>query len=244
MTVASDQLFTLDNTFVRELAGLYEPWQAAPSSAPELLVLNAPLAAELGLDADRTRHRRGRRAARRQRHCRPVRRRSRWPTPATSSAASHRASATVGRCCSANSSTTPGARRDLHLKGSGADAVRPRRRRQGRRRPDAARVRDQRGDARPRHPDDPVARRRRHRRRGRPRDDAARRGARPRRREPPAGRHVPVRRRPTTTPACCSGSPTTRSPATTRTSADAPNPYLAFFEAVVDAQAVARSPGG
>ncbi|MET0908267.1 MAG: protein adenylyltransferase SelO [Ilumatobacteraceae bacterium] len=50
MTVARDQLFTLDNTFVRELEGLYEPWQAAASSAPELLVLNGSLAAELGLD--------------------------------------------------------------------------------------------------------------------------------------------------------------------------------------------------
>jgi serine/tyrosine/threonine adenylyltransferase len=52
VTVASDQQFTFDNSFVRELVGLYEPWQATPSSAPELLALNSALAAELDLDAD------------------------------------------------------------------------------------------------------------------------------------------------------------------------------------------------
>ena len=57
-----------------------------------------------------------------------------------------------------------GRRRDLHLKGSGRDAVRAWRRRQGRRRPDAARVRDRRGDARARHPHLAGARRRRDRR--------------------------------------------------------------------------------
>ena len=48
--------------------------------------------------------------------------------------------------------------------GIGPHAVRPWRRRQGGRRPDAARVRDQRGDARARRPDDPIAGRRRDRR--------------------------------------------------------------------------------
>ena len=75
-----------------------------------------------------------------------------------------------------------------------AHAVRARRRRQGGRRADAARVRDRRGDARARHPDDAGARRRGDRR--------ARRCARPllpgavlapRRGEPPPRRHVPVR---------------------------------------------------
>ena len=55
-----------------------------------------------------------------------------------------------------------------------AHAVRPRRRRQGRGRPDAARVPDRRGDARPRHPDHAGARRRGHRGAG-----AAREGALP-----------------------------------------------------------------
>ena len=41
------------------------------------------------------------------------------PTPATSSATSSRASATGGRCCSARCVDVHGRRRDLHLKGSG-----------------------------------------------------------------------------------------------------------------------------
>src|SRR4051812_39522184 len=51
MSVAADTLFAFDNTFVRELKGLYEPWSATPAPAPRLLVLNEPLAAELGADA-------------------------------------------------------------------------------------------------------------------------------------------------------------------------------------------------
>ena len=43
-------LIRFDDRFARDLAGLYEPWRAATVPAPELLILNAPLAAELGLD--------------------------------------------------------------------------------------------------------------------------------------------------------------------------------------------------
>jgi len=52
MSVAARPLFALDNSYVRELGGLYEPWQAAPAPAPRLLVLNEALATELGVDAD------------------------------------------------------------------------------------------------------------------------------------------------------------------------------------------------
>ncbi len=52
MTVAVGTSFTFDNTYVRELAGLYEPWKAAPAPAPRLVALNAELAGELGLDAE------------------------------------------------------------------------------------------------------------------------------------------------------------------------------------------------
>src|SRR5918999_3682537 len=45
-------LLSLDNSYARELPGLYEPWQAAQAPAPELLVLNERLAAELGIDSD------------------------------------------------------------------------------------------------------------------------------------------------------------------------------------------------
>jgi uncharacterized protein YdiU (UPF0061 family) len=52
VTVAARPLFAFDNSFVDELEGLYEPWQAAPAPAPRLLALNDELAAELGVDAD------------------------------------------------------------------------------------------------------------------------------------------------------------------------------------------------
>ncbi|MDQ3758523.1 MAG: YdiU family protein [Actinomycetota bacterium] len=55
MSVADRLLFAFDNSFVRELEGLYIPWKATPAPAPELLALNEELAAELGLDADQLR---------------------------------------------------------------------------------------------------------------------------------------------------------------------------------------------
>ena len=45
-------LFGFDNTFVRELVGLHEPWRAERAPDPQLLVLNEGLAAELGIEAD------------------------------------------------------------------------------------------------------------------------------------------------------------------------------------------------
>ncbi|MDQ3554204.1 MAG: YdiU family protein [Chloroflexota bacterium] len=51
MSVAVRPLFSFDNSYVRELEGLYEPWQAAPAPAPRLLALNEQLAVELGVDA-------------------------------------------------------------------------------------------------------------------------------------------------------------------------------------------------
>ncbi len=51
MSVAVRPRFAFDNSFVRDLPGLYEPWQGAVVAEPALLVLNEALAAELGLDA-------------------------------------------------------------------------------------------------------------------------------------------------------------------------------------------------
>ena len=51
MSVVAQPLFAFDNSFARELEGLYEPWQAAPAPDPRLLALNDDLAAELGADA-------------------------------------------------------------------------------------------------------------------------------------------------------------------------------------------------
>ncbi len=51
MSIAAGALFAFDNSFHRELEGLYTPWEAEPAPAPELLALNESLAAELGVDA-------------------------------------------------------------------------------------------------------------------------------------------------------------------------------------------------
>ena len=50
MSIAGRPLFAFENSYVRELEGLYEPWQGEGASAPRLLALNEPLAAELGAD--------------------------------------------------------------------------------------------------------------------------------------------------------------------------------------------------
>jgi serine/tyrosine/threonine adenylyltransferase len=52
MTVAAHPLFAFDNSFVRELEGLYRPWQPSPSPEPELLALNDGLARELDTDPE------------------------------------------------------------------------------------------------------------------------------------------------------------------------------------------------
>ncbi len=51
MSIAAPPLFTFDNSYVRDLEGLYTPWTATPAPAPRLLALNEDLAAELGADA-------------------------------------------------------------------------------------------------------------------------------------------------------------------------------------------------
>ena len=52
MSVAVRPLFAFDNSYVRELVGLYEPWRAARAPAPRLLALNEELVADLGIDPD------------------------------------------------------------------------------------------------------------------------------------------------------------------------------------------------
>jgi len=43
MGVAVRPLFAFDNSYVRELAGLYVAWQATPAPAPRLVMLNEPV---------------------------------------------------------------------------------------------------------------------------------------------------------------------------------------------------------
>ncbi len=55
MTAPATPLFRFDNTFVRELGGMYESWKAEAVPEPRLLALDDELAVELGLDPDRLR---------------------------------------------------------------------------------------------------------------------------------------------------------------------------------------------
>jgi len=50
MSVVPGQTVRLDNCFARELGEMALPWQAAAAPDPRLLVLNEPLAADVGLD--------------------------------------------------------------------------------------------------------------------------------------------------------------------------------------------------
>ncbi|MEA2192959.1 MAG: serine/tyrosine/threonine adenylyltransferase [Solirubrobacteraceae bacterium] len=52
MSIAARPLFAFDNSFVRELEGLYTPWTAEPAPEPRLLALNEQLAGELGADPE------------------------------------------------------------------------------------------------------------------------------------------------------------------------------------------------
>lgn len=49
-TTATGELFTFDNTYARELAGFYVPYEPVAAPRPQLLKFNAMLAEELGLD--------------------------------------------------------------------------------------------------------------------------------------------------------------------------------------------------
>jgi uncharacterized protein YdiU (UPF0061 family) len=50
-TASPVEVFAFDNTYARDLEGLYVPWQAAEVPEPRLVKLNRALAEELGLDA-------------------------------------------------------------------------------------------------------------------------------------------------------------------------------------------------
>ncbi|MCW2615126.1 MAG: hypothetical protein JWN08_2120 [Frankiales bacterium] len=55
MSLAPGRTRLLDDRFARELPEMAVPWQAVEAPAPRLLVLNEPLASELGLDPDQLR---------------------------------------------------------------------------------------------------------------------------------------------------------------------------------------------
>jgi len=51
VSVSLQPLFAFDDTYVRELEGLYVPWQASAAPAPRLVTLNEELGEALGIDA-------------------------------------------------------------------------------------------------------------------------------------------------------------------------------------------------
>ena len=97
MTVAAD-VFRFEDSYARAVPGLSVPWTAAEAPAPELLVLNEELAADLGVDPAVLREPPG--VALLAGRPRRGSRRSPRPTPAISSACIPRALGTAARCCS------------------------------------------------------------------------------------------------------------------------------------------------
>src|SRR4051812_46925918 len=119
MTVADTRpLFALDDWFVRDLGGLYQAWQAAPSPSPELVALNEELAGELGLDAEALRSPEG--VAVLAGAAVPA-----GATPVAQAYAGHQFGNYSPRLGDGRAlllgelTDTAGQRRDLHLKGSG-----------------------------------------------------------------------------------------------------------------------------
>jgi uncharacterized protein YdiU (UPF0061 family) len=117
MTVAGT-LFELDNSYARELPSLSVPWTAAPAPAPQLLVLNEELAAELGVDAVGLREPAGLSAL--VGHGLPD-----GATPVAQAYAGHQFGGYVPRLGDGRAlllgevTDAAGRRRDVHLKGSG-----------------------------------------------------------------------------------------------------------------------------
>ena len=168
-------------------------WQAETPPDPQLLVLNEPLAAELGLDAvwlrsaDGLRFLVGQPATERCRTggsglCRASVRQLR-------AAAGRRAGVAAGGTLRRQRSRSRPAPERFRV-----NAFRAWRRRPGRGGTDAARVHRQRSDARAGHPDHPIPCRAEHRAPGLPRDAVARRIARSGREQSSAGGELSIRR--------------------------------------------------
>jgi uncharacterized protein YdiU (UPF0061 family) len=119
MGVATTESFRFDNSFARDLSGLYVEWQAATVPAPRLLVANDELAAELGIDpaALRTPQLVGELAG----NVAPI-----GATPIAMAYAGHQFGSYAprlgdGRALLLGETVdVEGRRRDIHLKGSGA----------------------------------------------------------------------------------------------------------------------------
>ena len=217
VSVAPAPTVTLGDRFAGELPELALPWRAAEVPDPRLLVLNEPLATELGLDPDCAAQ------PRRACGCWSATRVPDGATPVAQAYAGHQFGGYSPRLGDGRALLlgelvdADGRLRDLHLKGSGRTpfarggdglaAVGPMLREYV-----VSEAMHALGIPTTRSlavvATGPP---------GAPRDPAAGSGARPGREQPPAGGQLPVRPRPPATSTCCAGWPTTRSPATTPT---------------------------
>jgi hypothetical protein len=236
MSAPSRPLATLESSYAHELEELCVPWEAARAPAPRLLALNDDLAAELGLEPDALRGPAG--VAMLVGHAPPE-----GAVPVAQAYAGHQFGGYSPRLGDGRALLlgelldVHGRRRDLHLKGSGRTPFARGGRRQGGGRPDAARVRDRRGDPRAGHPDDAGARGGRDRRGRGAGDDAAPARCSPGSRPATCASARSSTPRPSATLRSCGAWPTTRSHAITRARPARRAPYLALLERVVDAQA-------
>jgi serine/tyrosine/threonine adenylyltransferase len=118
MSAITRPLVTLDGFFARDLPELCERWQGAPVPAPRLLVLNDVLAAELGIEPDALRRPEG--VAMLVGNIAPV-----GATPVAQAYAGHQFGGYSPRLGDGRAlllgelADEHGRRRDLHLKGSG-----------------------------------------------------------------------------------------------------------------------------
>jgi uncharacterized protein YdiU (UPF0061 family) len=119
MAIATTELFRFDNSFARDLPGLYVEWQAAEVPSPRLLVLNDELARELAVDPAELRTPEG--VATLAGNVIPA-----GATPIAMVYAGHQFGGYAPRLGDGRALLlgevvdTEGRRRDLHLKGSGA----------------------------------------------------------------------------------------------------------------------------
>jgi serine/tyrosine/threonine adenylyltransferase len=118
MSVTAPALFDFESSYVQELPGLYEPWQATPVRAPRLVALNDRLARELGVDAGALRETEG--VAILAGNAKPD-----GTTPVAQAYAGHQFGGFSPRLGDGRALLlgevidVHGARRDIHLKGSG-----------------------------------------------------------------------------------------------------------------------------
>ena len=228
--------FPFQNTYAALPANFFARVAPTPVASPRLIKLNRPLAVHLGLDPDGWRARKGAEIL-------AGKRLPDGADPIAMAYAGHQFGHFVP--AARRRPRHPARRGDRRRRrpprhpaqGLRPDAILAPRRWPRRARSGAARIHRQRGDGGAGHPDHALARRCHDRRERDARDRAARRGPDPRRRPAISASARSSFSRRAATPRACGGSPTTSSPGTIRTAANAERPYHALLEGVVARQA-------